>query len=388
MSQIKCEHEQKHEHKRQRIASNAATNNEELPYSLSTADASRELREDGYTVVPMLDDADVQRFADMVHADMRHYPEFRPASDTFTPQYVMGVGDCALSNPASFHGEGVRELRVRADDVVRQVMCAVLADADQREEIVCEQLFERLVLRRGHNVVRVDNKLHRDPHTPAQVRLPRNDTGELFSNDENIVCESKCTYTSAGNLFGGWVNLNASGADQYFTCVPQSHRYDDDDNNKHAHRRVPVPPGHLIIFHHRLLHSDHVRTPRSTELRLRIAFNVTRTNSPKCRALFGNRYKRRVICQHETPLLPSGHLPAMYAQRFLATHSYHLSLWARRSIHSRFLTSFTFNSADNPLRTGQCARLPYRFLVRLHSQTLPPYSRSHANALVPKRLFP
>lgn len=354
---------------------------------------ARELRDDGYTVVPVASVGCARRLAEMVRADMRQYPEFEGDTED---RYVMGAFG-GLGNPSSFHGTGVRHVRARVDEVARAIFKHAYADDDEKEELVCEQLFDRLVERHVGDKLGAEG-WHRDS-TPRHVRVPRDGDDMLVGARENDVRMAlQSVDTTAGTLYGGWINLSGEGITQHFVCAPGTHR-DRDDSGRSGFApiepaqnsslealkcNVAVPPGHWLLFQQNLAHKVRSYTVHQRELRLHLAFNVSRGQP---HALFGDEYHARVLRHMETPLLPSGQLPPLYSPNHFACFPERLSHWARARLVNDILYVHTFSPKAK--RAGEALTLPYRFIVRLPSVTraLSPYSPRDRATLTPRRLF-
>lgn len=364
----------------------------EREYNLRTS--ARELRENGYTVVPIASsESCVRRLADMVREDMRQYPEFEGDGDG---RYVMGAFG-GFGNPSSFHGTGVREVRSHVHEVSREIFKLAYADDADKKSLVCEQLLDRVVERHPGTKPGAEG-WHRDS-TPKHVRVPYGGGDVLVGERINDVCAPfESETTTSGTLYGGWINLSEQGVTQYFVCAPGTHRDRDESGNsgfapiENVHtreldaqkREVSVPPGHWLLFQQNLAHKVRSYTVRQRELRVHIAFNVSRGYA---RPLFGDQYHARVIRQLESPLLPSGQLPPLYSPNHLACFPERLSEWACARLIKDILYDHTFSPSAK--RAGQTLTLPHRFVIRLPSvvRALPPYSIRDKAVLTPRYLF-
>lgn len=376
---------QEHQAKKQRVASHDVSR-------VFYAKHAHDLRVDGYTVLPFAVYDCGAFFAEAVREDMEQYPEFKRSASDDMQKYVMGAFG-AFGNPASFHSKGVREVRAQANDMARSVFRAMYADDADRDSLVCEQLFDRVVQRHVGDSLSHE-KWHRDT-TPKVVRLPRAVDNELYSNSEIKIRERTATATNVGTLYGGWVNLSDRNVNQKFVCVPGTHTQkaskegfgtlskQETEHFGSAKRIVTIPPGYWLLFNQNIVHQVRSYKVRAPELRVHIAFNISRG---KPRALFGDVYKKRVIRDLETPLIPSGQIPPLFSPNHLACFSNRLSDWARACLHERFVYTHTFSSKAS--RAGQEIRVPYRFIIRHDlSCSIPRYSKIDIHVLTPLRLF-
>ena len=133
----------------------------------------------GYTVIPLLDHSINDRFLET----LKKFPEITQN----TTQYVLG-GFSALGNPASFHNDLVRELRLQAHGPVQSVL-SEFADPGQK----FEQIPDRMMFR-------------------PKGQVP---TAESWHRDESKLAKP------GDKIFGGWLNLDSKS--QYFSCCPGTH---------------------------------------------------------------------------------------------------------------------------------------------------------------------
>lgn len=374
-----------------------------------------QLFKDGYTVVPILSADYGERVLCRLKKEMASYPEYLKSSKNpdpdDLPQFVMG-GFGALGNPSSFHTKTIRNLRVVLDFQARQLFRHYISEnlgknleapdifeksenskfvhETEPNEYYLEQLFDRVCVRRaGTNLT--SESWHRDK-TPPEIKLPLlgSEIGKL---------ESKKTLLNRGTIFGGWLNLDVDQT-QYFSCARGSHKFDNGEN-EHEHFgfaqikpseypkfeakkvRVPVPPGHWIIFYQHIAHQVCPEKIQRDSFRLFAGFNFLNSKNPK--PLFGIDYMSRVVEFQESVLLPSGQQPPLFAANNLSYQREKVEAWSRATFHPSLLIERTTGAkTKNP---GIKYKTIPRFLTRTHIQRkkrIQKYTLKQIAAIVPK----
>lgn len=346
----------------------------------------------GYAVIPVLSPKYGRKVIRRLHRDMGEYPEYRDPSPSQT-QFVMG-GFGALGNPASFHSQTVRKLRVVLDHQATLLFRSFVRalhrpDPPSAPQYSLEQLFDRVCVRRAGTRL-TSESWHRDV-TPAQIRLPRADsaTGEL---------DTAATQLNRGTVFGGWLNLDLDQT-QHFSCAPATHRVDPardgfalippDQHPAMAEKqvKVAVPPGHWIVFYQHIAHQVCPKTSPRDSFRLFASFNLVQSDSPA--PLFGIDYMSRVVEFQDAVLLPSGQRPPLFAAQNLSYHRDRVAAWSAATFLPSLLVEHTTGpKTKNP---GLRYKTVPRFLTRttLHRSARArrhKYSLPEIAAIVPKLL--
>tara|TARA_B110000046_G_C12984327_1_gene394842 strand:- start:4 stop:1245 length:1242 start_codon:yes stop_codon:yes gene_type:complete len=285
---------------------------------------AEDLHRYGAVVVPVFaDDAERATWEERVWQAMDGFPEYKRTGKHV--QRVLG-GFGALGNPASFHHPTVQALRVK---VKREVSTPLFTRFRRRARLRLEVLFDRLCVR-AHDFGNVTKEAwHRDIYDGPKYGLRT-----LPPEDE---------------IFGGWINLSAQP--QRFVGLLGSHAGPE---AREAQRRgggfaelseaqiraekvgarlaaqaertfgsvradanghLVVPPGHMLVFFQRLLHSvAGGKQPTEPQLRLFFGHRLTTETTPLF-PLDG------VLANNAVPRIPSGQVPPMYSTNHYAFFS-------------------------------------------------------------------
>ena len=150
-------------------------------------------------------------------------------------------------------------------------------------------------------------------------------------------------------IFGGWWNLDSK--DQYFSCVPGTHKVvdthsgfnqittEESESYKEKKEKIVVPPGHIIIFYEKIVHEVFGKSsPKDGIVKLFLGWRLT--NSKK--SLIDQKLEQPVLkdylkTQAVIPL-KSGQIPHLYT-------NYH---WTRfRSKIEQFSEKFKHVCKEN-----------------------------------------
>ena len=312
----------------------------------SIASVADTLLTDGVAVVEIYSQPEIDERNDAFFSALEDFPEYRRGPADADIMYVKG-GFGALGNPSSFHHAFVRRVRQQ----IMHKMIPILSRVCQREAGVLngpsrgadrglEQIIDRLrIFRNGAKIAA--ESWHRDT-TPA-----------AYTEEEG------------DSIFGGWVNFDRN-RDQYFSCIPTSHRLDPftgkailpvertnkgfekfspgmqsmfSNANAHKSALVKVPPGHLIIFYQDIVHEvvrAALKKNEPSSLRLFTAFRLTHSESG-----FGPTNGPGVFSDMAVPLLKSGQEPAMWPKLGnwvgAAKGSENLEAWSKKTFRPELL---------------------------------------------------
>ncbi len=201
---------------------------------------------------------------------------------------VLG-GFAALGTPTSFHHPWIRAMREKV--LAHAIDEDVLPYANRN----LEKPFDRVTFRRKGQKP-TEESVHRDEAKTAQL---------------------------GDDVFGGWLNLDDE--DQIFTAVPRTHFEQGLENKGFATlkkntyefeaysaelQRIAIPPGHLLIFYERLVHSVTSSTARRDMRRIHCGFRLTFHDSP----LFEDT--SQWISQQAAPRIKSGQWPPLYPSNY------------------------------------------------------------------------
>ena len=284
---------------------------------------ARELEKHGAVVLPVFAGESRAAQEARVFEAMDEFPEYkRPGRKV---QRVLG-GFGALGNPASFHHPVIQDLRAT---VKENVSIPLFKAYRRRAGLRLEVLFDRICVRCDQFGSVTKEAWHRDIYDGPKYGLRR-----LPDRDE---------------IFGGWINL--SDEDQRFVGILGSHASDaardaqrrgggfaqlapDQVRAEGVERRLAeqanrtfgllkadgnghllVPPGHMLIFFQRLVHSvAGGKQPKEPQLRLFFGHRLTTEETP----LFP---LDAVLVNNAVPRIPSGQVPPMYSQNHYAFFS-------------------------------------------------------------------
>ena len=200
-----------------------------------------DLSEDGFTVMKL---EDCSQINDVVSAYWRSAPELLPEVRQKEIHGIFcGGGKIPFSSAA--HHPSIRSLR-RAAHAKAESALRMAHETTHKES--CEKVIscvDALVIRESDfRSCQAEQQWHRD---------------------------SAPEWDSRALLFGGWINLG--NEDNYFDCVPGSHIFSStstgdtlvhvrqkgfvrcDQPSRDSIHRVVIPPGHLLVFCERILHT-------------------------------------------------------------------------------------------------------------------------------------
>eukprot|EP00962_Isochrysis_galbana_P021037 scaffold6188_cov99-Isochrysis_galbana.AAC.2 len=286
--------------------------------------AATSLHTHGCATVPVMGDQERREWYTRLASDLAAMPEYLHDKMADPPQYVLG-GFGGLGNPASFHNDAVRALRLRLfDGVLQPVLQEYARLQGLGDSVRAEMLFNRVGSRHKSFGAVSKEAWHRDIYAATKYGL-RELPQTLRSGSADDV------------ILGGWLNLSdqpqrfvgilgsqdeaavASGFG-VLTAAQAAEARAEARLAAQASRRIGqclcdpdgailIPAGHLVIFPQRLLHSVHGGTPRGLpQLRLSIGVRLTEERVP----LFPETAEWARA--NAVPRLPSGQLPPMYSQ--------------------------------------------------------------------------
>ena len=264
-----------------------------------------QLERSGVTTIPVYSKTELQAIQKKFIKVLRKFPEYRRTPDNpdldgagNSIVYVLG-GFAALGNPASFHNELVRNIRIKTAEQVKinLIRPLILRKLNKKlRKSRMEVLYDRMMYRMA-GMKPTAESWHRDVMSP----------GSIQPDDE---------------IYGGWVNIDSKP--QYFSCIPGSHlgikQYDLKSGfatvpksdvakvSKHKKKFV-VPPGHCIIFPQYILHEVVGTVTRYNMMRL---FTGWRTTLSKT-SLHGDEATELIMENQSVPPIPGGMIPPMFA---------------------------------------------------------------------------
>lgn len=267
---------------------------------------------------------------------------------------VMG-GFGAYGHPSSFHDPVIRRFRSEIVPVVESFFRRHFRGA------FIETLFDRVCVRPTGSKTTKET-WHRD------VSPPNN-----------------------GHVFGGWVNLDAT--DQFFSCCPGTHR-DAPTNTSgfvrsgpaETETRVPVPPGHAIVFFQNILHQVLPMRQKQDSYRVFHGFRISPDDAP----LFPRLLTDKWIDDQAVPLLPSGQKPPMYSSNhssvFLFSGGPNDPIGFSARIHPSCAQEKVCHGAKNRGRTYRIVDRHMTSLRAYNLPMLPPYTDEERRIFSPHRL--
>ena len=298
------------------------------------------------------DDAMRQRWEARVFDALDECPEFKVKGRD--AQRVLG-GFGALGNPSSFHHPTIRDLRRLIKREITTPLFEAYARQQGLDDARLEMLYDRVCVRAEAFGNVTEETWHRDIYDGAKHGLRAlPSTLDGGKRDDEI--------------FGGWVNL--SDQPQRFVGIAGAHRGQRaataqrqgggfasltpeqvreerveerlarQANHKFGSCRcdekghIIVPPGHMVLFYQRLLHSvAKGSSPKTPNLRLFLGNRLTCEHV----SLFENL--DRVIENNAVPRIPSGQMPPMYSVNHYMFFSKDPKYrdWAARTFDARCL---------------------------------------------------
>lgn len=304
-----------------------------------------ELCNQGYTVIPVLDDARAARNAFI--SDMGGFTEVQ-AGNTH-PLSVGAFG--GLGNPSSFHCLSVRAMRRLAHHQALALFTALAQKNPALSGYNFDQLFDRMrIVQKGAKTAK--DSWHRD-------LAPQ---------------EQKQGATQADIIFGGWICLDDTP--QYFSCVPTTQNDPTPPGAKGFAKEKPdivkagnvvytvngivpvkvtVKPGHMIIFSERILHEVAGGVCKETSYRLHTAWRLTKDNKPYFKDTI-RRMKRQAPMR-----IKSGQEPNVYAKLHIVNNPHLLEPF--KNVY-KALNKHTYKSGA---RAGQSVPVPHMMGGRMPS---------------------
>lgn len=196
-----------------------------------------------------------------LHTFLTEQKEFiNPTADTL---FVMG-GFGALGNPSSFHHPQVRQLRLSLFNYTK----SLFAELYPNRYIEC--LPDRFCIRNPGTSLSAES-WHRDISNVSK--------NEKRGPDDDVI-------------YGGWANLDENNT-QYFSCVPNTHTENSDNNGgfakiqkeqavayKARRQRISIPPGHMLIFNEKTVHEVCPTKQKVKSYRLFLKYRITTCPEP------------------------------------------------------------------------------------------------------------
>lgn len=267
---------------------------------------------------------------------------------------VMG-GFGAHGHPSSFHDPVIRQFRSEVVPVMESFFRQHFRGA------FIEALFDRVCVRpRGSKTTK--EAWHRDISPP-----------------------------NTGQVFGGWVNLDDT--DQFFSCCPGSHRDATTGASgfvrsgpSETETRIPVPPGHAIVFYQQILHQVLPGRQKQDSYRVFQGFKISADDQP----LFPRELTDQWIDDQAVPLLPSGQKPPVFSSNhssvflFSGTQNDPIAFSAR--VHPSCVREKVCHGAKN---RGKPYRIVDRHMTSLRAYNLPmlpPYTEEERRIFHPHPL--
>lgn len=254
----------------------SSSEEEELLETLYNRSSVKELKEKGYTVIPIFKLPELDELVTKLNEEAGAWPEYPPRTKQEKQNLIhdiqkdgkkfVGGGFGALANPSSFHCDTVRDIRKLTYEKLKSFWKYYEKKTFPNKRRTFSMIIDRLMIRAKGETVSPES-WHRDEAEDA---------------------------LDGDHIFGGWVNLNLFP--QVFTCLPKSHipirnykggfnkqKFTDEETSEMTENQevVEIPPGHIIIFYEHILHivSKHVNKDE-TILRLFIGWNFSSSNEP------------------------------------------------------------------------------------------------------------
>ena len=270
-------------------------------------DPIESLIKNGYMLVKVLDTSNLQSYQTDFLNTIESFPEYKrnPTSKSigengFPILYTLG-GFSAFGNPASFHNNFVRNLRIRCRNAVVPIFKILLESrfdygSPNTQEFKFEMLIDRMMYRYKSVSPSIES-WHRDV-------IPSN---RILEDDE---------------VYGGWINLDKEP--QFFSCILGSHlnikqkevlqgfdaaplEYKKILNNKKS--LVEIPPGHMIVFPQYIMHEVLGKKAGRNMMRLFTGWRLTRGSL--------SLYTKKEFDDFAVISLPGGMKPPMYSKQHI-----------------------------------------------------------------------
>lgn len=249
---------------------------------------AKSLLKNGYAVVMPVGDSIIDRAATRSAID-KEIAEFREFSDDATDRTPLG-GFAAYGNPSSFHNPTVRDLRMKAYNIIAPTL-------------------DRLIYKTGEGYKKeaiIDRLLVRPPK--------RSPSAETWHRDEAPAAEDDDI------VLGGWWNLDDKASQ--FSCIPRTHKAvsghsgfglikDKDQIAEYNSTKfcINIPPGGILLFNEKLVHEVLATKRAYTSYRLFLGWRITKSSTP----LFGD--KLAIQLEEQAPVtIKSSQEPPMWAK--------------------------------------------------------------------------
>ncbi len=316
-----------------------------------------QLERAGITTIEIISPKELKKYQKEFDTTLQEFPEYRrdPNDPTLDHEgnslvYVAG-GFAALGNPASFHNELSRKLRIMGYQKMKVLMAEYVSRlAYVKKEYNLQALSDRMMYRQKGQKPTAET-WHRDVMPPDKIEY----------EDE---------------IFGGWINLDSQ--DQYFSCIPGSHtsvvqktldagfatltdavskiymRSDQLQKKKPTAKelkpyisevtkdrhRFRIPPGHMVVFPQYILHEVIANKAQYNMRRQFTGWRLTQSNKLL--------YPLELFDKQAVIPLPGGMIPPMYARMHLCYFQekqfnitpetkYNLIEWSKASFKKRCL---------------------------------------------------
>jgi hypothetical protein len=304
-----------------------------------------DLTTQGYTVLPVLSSSEVTASRDRIVSELEEDPCFKDPAVAFEEGMVMG-GFGGLASAHSYHMSIVRELRLKVHEVAIG-LCPT--------GMKMEQCPDRLMYR-------------------AVGQCP---SGESWHRDESPNAEAGST------IYGGWLNLNDH--EEFFACVPKTHRTGTSGSSKNfqtipkeerpkwkaLEQKIPIPPGHMIVFYENIIHRVYPGKKRK-EYRLFTGLRITNGYNTVDPSLIQR------MTSFQAPKIKGGMQPPLYAKQHIACWMERIEQWSH-NVKDKYCYQHTVRSGKNK---GKTFRIAHRFPIQPGMQ-YPQYSPLELNILKP-----
>ena len=277
------------------------------------------LRTRGYITLEVFSNEERAKLKNELKSVTQKFQEYKKLMED---GLVMG-GFGAFGNPSSFHNPWVRKIRKQLHPVILNNVFATPLSNDP--DLKFEQDIDRLMIRTPYQKVGSES-WHRD--------------------------ESK--YAKKGDtIFGGWVNFDEFN--HYLSACPGTHleedvllenkgfaRIEKKDYPKYEalKEKIPVPPGHILIFYERMVHE--VRPSKGQTIH-RLFMGWRTTKDTQCLLKGGNDQLDKLIKTMAVVPIKSGQKPKMYSGSHWNFHRKKIEDWSERindvCTHTRVVSS-------------------------------------------------
>ena len=333
----------------------------------------------GVVTISVVPQNQIETYQQRFDETLQNFPEYKRGNNPSLdinghPIIYVAGGFAALGNPASFHNEMSRDLRMMAYQKIKPLMSQYVSTYQNKKDVRFQALSDRMMYRlKGQSAP--SEAWHRDVMPPNKINY----------DDE---------------IFGGWINLDSQ--DQYFSCIPGSHTdtvqytldagfsaltkavnkiYIKNGKSPPSPKEVntyvkevaknkykfKVPPGHMIIFPQYILH-EVIATPAKYNMRRQFTgWRITSSNNPL--------YPLKLFDDQAVVPLPGGMVPPIYASNHIAYFQtkrfqgspYGLLEWSEVTFKDKILERY------KPPKSDEYRRLVPRYMKSLKSYGFPLY---------------